>query len=119
MSTFQYLLGIFAALFTFGLVVELLRRRRLRERHAGWWLFAGLIAILVSVFPQVLSSIAGFLGFEVPINLAFFASLLILFLVALQHSSELTKLEAQNRTLVERLMILELRQETFQLRQED
>lgn len=119
MSTFQYLLGIVAALFTFGLVVELLRRRRLRERHAGWWLFAGFIAILVSVFPQVLSSIAGFLGFEVPINLAFFASLLILFLVALQHSSELTKLEAQNRTLVERLMILELRQETSQLGQEE
>lgn len=119
MSTFQYLLGILAALFTFGLVVELLRRRRLRERHAGWWLFAGIVAILVSVFPQVLSSVAGILGFEVPINLAFFASLLILFLVALQHSSELTKLEAQNRTLVERMIILELRQETIQSRQKD
>lgn len=119
MSTFQYLLGILAALFTFGLVVELLRRRRLRERHAGWWLFAGFIAILVSVFPQLLSTIAEILGFEVPINLAFFASLLILFLVALQHSSELTKLEDQNRTLVERLMILELRQENPQLGQKE
>lgn len=109
MSTFQYILGILAALFTFGLVVELLRRRRLRERHAGWWLIAGLVAIVVSIFPKLLSSVAEILGFEVPINLAFFASLIILFLVALQHSSELTKLESHNRTLVERLIILELK----------
>lgn len=110
MSTFQYLLGILGALFTFVLVVELLRRRRLRERHAGWWLFASFIAIIVSLFPQLLSSVAELMGFEVPINFAFFASLLILFLVVLQHSSELTKLEDQNRTLVERLVILEQKQ---------
>ena len=109
MSSVQYILGIIAALLTFGLVIEMLRRRRLRERHAGWWLVAGLLAIIISIFPSSLEFIANSLGFAVPINLVFFASLFTLFLVALQHSSELTKIESQNRSLVERIVILELK----------
>lgn len=109
MDTVQYSLGIAAAISTFGIVIEMLRRRRLRERHAGWWIFAGVLAIVISVFPGTLSRTAALLGFEVPTNLVFFASLFLLFLVALQHSSELTNLEAHNRSLVERLIILELR----------
>lgn len=109
MSTTQYVLGIITAVVTFGIVLEMLRRRRLRERHAAWWLVAGLLAIVISVFPQVLVSTADALGFEVPVNLVFFASLFVLFLVALQHSSELTNLESENRKLVERIVLLELK----------
>jgi hypothetical protein len=109
MSPFQYALGIIAAVLTFGIVIEMLRRRRLRERHAAWWLIAGLLAIIVSIFPSTLEWVASSLGFEVPVNLVFFVSLFILFLVALQHSSELTELESHNRAIVERLIILELK----------
>lgn len=118
MNTVQYVLGIVAALFTFGIVIEMLRRRRLRERHAGWWLVAGLLAVIISVFPQVLEAAATAIGFEVPVNLVFFVSLFILFLVALQHSSELTKLEAHNRAIVERLIVLELRIEEIEAKRD-
>lgn len=109
MSSIQYALGILAAVATFSIVVEMLRRRSLRERHAAWWLVAGFFAILISIFPDLLTFASQLLGFEVPINLVFFVSLFILFLVALQHSAELTKLESHNRAIVERLIILELR----------
>jgi hypothetical protein len=111
MSPFQYFLGVFAALLTFGIVIEMLRRRRLRERHAGWWIVAGLFALVISIFPSTLSWASTLLGFEVPVNLVFFFALFVLFLVALQHSAELTKLEAHNRAIVERVIILELRVE--------
>ncbi|WP_281640676.1 DUF2304 domain-containing protein [Aurantimicrobium minutum] len=109
MNPVQYGLGIIASLATFVIVIEMLRRRRLRERHAGWWIVAGLIAIVISVFPQTLTIAATALGFEVPVNLVFFFSLFILFLVALQHSSELTKLESHNRSLVERIVLIEIK----------
>ena len=109
MNVTQYVLGIVAALLTLGIVVEMLRRRRLRERHAIWWLVAGVLAVLISIFPTLLDGVASWLHFSVPVNLVFFVSLFILFLVALQHSSELTKLEDQNRKLVERIVMLDLR----------
>lgn len=111
MSTTQYFMGIVASVITFLVVIEMLRRRRLRERHAAWWLIAGFLAVVISVFPQILIWTSNTLGFEIPINLIYFASLVILFLVALQNSSELTKIEAHNRATVERLMILELKLE--------
>ena len=111
MNPVQYTLGIVASVATFAIVIEMLRRRRLRERHAGWWIVAGLFAIIISVFPDTLRFASGVLGFEVPVNLVFFLSLFILFLVALQHSAELTQLESHNRSLVERLIVLELKVE--------
>jgi hypothetical protein len=56
-----------------------------------------------------LSWAAGLVGVEVPLNLVFFVSIGILFLVCLQHSAELTKLEAKTRTLAEIVAIQDLR----------
>lgn len=104
----QYLLGIAGALLTLAIVIEMLRRRRLRERHAIWWLLAGILALIISVFPASLDWAAALLGFEIPVNLVFFSSLFVLFLVALQHSSELTTLEAHNRRVAEELVLLKM-----------
>ena len=109
MITTSYILGIAAALLILVIVVELLRRRQLRERHAVWWLGAGLLALLASVFPVTLEWAAQVVGIKVPTNLVFFASIAILFLVCLQHSSELTRVEERCRNLAESAALLELR----------
>jgi len=87
----------------------LLRRHSLRERHAIWWLVAGVLALVVGVFPGTLVWAAGLLGVEVPTNLVFFVSIAILFFVCLQHSAELTVLESKTRVLAEQSALLELR----------
>jgi hypothetical protein len=109
MTTTSYLLGIAAALVTLIVVLELLRRRRLRERHAVWWLLAAILALVVGIFPDLLGWAAGIVGVVVPTNLIFFVSIAILFLVSIQHSAELTDLEAETRVLAERTALLELR----------
>ncbi len=108
MSVTSYVFGIVSALLVLVVVIELLRRGRLRERHAVWWLLAGTLALIAGIFPEVLEQAAAVLGIAVPINLTFFVSIAILFLVSLQQSAELTKLEAKTRTLAERVAILEL-----------
>lgn len=105
----SYVLGIVGALLTLGVVIEMLRRRALRERHAIWWLIAGVLALIIGVFPQTLVWAAGLLGVEVPTNLVFFVSVFILFLVSIQHSSELTRTEDHTRILAEKVALLELR----------
>jgi len=108
MTLTTYIFGIVSALLVLAVVVELLRRRHLRERHAIWWFIAGLLALVAGVFPDTLVWASNLIGVEVPLNLVFFVSIAILFFVCLQHSSELTKLESKTRTLAERVALLEL-----------
>lgn len=109
MNIASYVFGILAALFTLVVVIEMLRRRRLRERHAVWWVIAGLLALMVGVFPRVLDWAAALVGINVPTNLVFFVSIAVLFLVCIQTSAELTGVESQTRTLVEMSALQDLR----------
>lgn len=108
MSPASYILGIVSALLVLVAVIELLRRRRLRERHAVWWILAGIVALVIGIFPQIVDAAAALLGVALPSNLVFFVSIALLFLVSLQHSSELTALEDRVRTLAERVAVLEM-----------
>ncbi|MBK4346456.1 DUF2304 domain-containing protein [Lacisediminihabitans changchengi] len=109
MTVASYILGVVSALITLGVVIEMLRRRRLRERHAVWWLVAGVLALIAGVFPSTLIWAAGLVGVAVPINLVFFVSVAVLFLVCIQHSAELTELEAKTRSLAETSALQEIR----------
>ncbi|MCB2413628.1 DUF2304 domain-containing protein [Demequina sp. TTPB684] len=109
MSVRAYIFSIAAALFVLLVVVSLLRQRKLRERHAIWWLAAGALALLAGAFPESLTWAARATGIELPVNLVFFVSITILFLVSLQHSAELTRLESKTRDLAETVALLELR----------
>ncbi|HET8927938.1 MAG TPA: DUF2304 domain-containing protein [Microbacterium sp.] len=101
MSTETYVLGIAAAVLALVAIIELMRRRTLRERHAVWWLVGGILALVIAVFPQVLTWAAGVFGIVVPTNLVFFVAIALLFLVSLQYGAELTKIEAKLRELAE------------------
>lgn len=109
MNVASYIFSVASAVLTLVVVVELLRRRRLRERHAVWWLIAGTLALIISIFPPVLVWAAHLVGVEVPVNLVFFVSVAVLFLVCIQHSAELTALEAKTRTLAETAALQDLR----------
>lgn len=108
MTVISYIFGVVSAALALLVVLEMLRRRQLRERHAIWWFIAGVLALVAGIFPSTLSWAANLIGIEVPINLVFFVSIAILFLVCLQHSAELTRLESKTRTLAERVALLEL-----------
>lgn len=109
MNIVSYVFGIVAALLALSVVIEMLRRRRLRERHAVWWIVAGVLALLIGVFPETLVWAATVVGIEIPTNLAFFLSLLVLFLVCIQQSAELTDLEEKTRILAEQCALQDAR----------
>lgn len=114
MSLVSYVLGIIAACLALIVVIEMLRKRKLRERHAIWWLFAGILALVIAIAPGTLEFAADALGILVPANLAFFLSILVLFFVGLQHSSELTSLEEKARVLAEESSLLRMRIEKLE-----
>lgn len=106
MTPVSQAIGIFAAALTLIVVIEMVRRGRLKERHALWWLIAGSLALMIGIFPVLLDGVADVVGIEVPINLVFFVSIAVLFLVCIQNSSELTALEEKTRILAEEVALL-------------
>jgi hypothetical protein len=114
MSLASYILGIASSVLVLVIVIESLRRKRLRERHAIWWFAAGVLALVVSVFPITLEWAANLVGVEVPTNLVFFVGIAVLFMVCLQYGAELTDLEKKTRRLAEESALLELRIRTLE-----
>jgi hypothetical protein len=103
----RYIVGILGALLIIIVAVELLRRGKLRERHTFWWLIAGLLSLAVAIFPAILDWLAALLGIDVPVNLVFFVGIVVLFLVCIQQSTELTQSEERTRTLAEQVALLD------------
>ena len=100
-------LGIIASVITFAFVFWLLRRGVLREKYAVLWLgFSGL-ALIFSVVPGALRWISDMLGVETPANLLFFVTIVLLILVAVQLSYELSRHEARIRRLAEEVALLD------------
>lgn len=87
-------------------ILDMLRKRRLREKYAVLWLVIGLALLLLSAFPQLLFWAAALLGVQVPSNLLFAMALLLLITVCLHLSFEQSQSEDELRVLAEEVAIL-------------
>ena len=102
------LVSLVSALAIMAMLFELLRRHRLREKYAVIWGLLPLAAIIGAVFPALLTGAADGLGLQVPSNLLFFLSIVVLLGLTLQLSYELGRTEEQIRTLAEEVALLRL-----------
>lgn len=100
-------LGAIASIITFVFVFWLLRRGVLREKYAVLWLLLSGAALFFSIFPGLLRWISDVLGVETPANLLFFVTIVLLVLVAVQLSYELSRHEARIRRLAEEVALLD------------
>lgn len=107
MFTLSHVISTIVAAIVFVVIVEMLRRGKLRERHALWWLCASVFGLIVTLFPGMLDWLAKLLGVADPLNLAFFGGIIVLFLVSTQQATELTRAEERTRTLAEKVALLE------------
>ena len=96
-----------AALITFVFVFYLLRRGVLREKYAVLWLFFSGAALFFAIFPSALEWISALIGVAAPVNLLFFTTVLLLVLVSVQLSYELSRHEMRIRRLAEEVALLQ------------
>jgi hypothetical protein len=87
-------------------IVELLRRRQLREKYGMLWLAVLVIVIPLSLFPRLLDSVAGMLGVASGVSLVLFLGIVFLLLVCVHLSWEVSALEEETRTLAEDFALL-------------
>jgi hypothetical protein len=88
-----------------ALVLELVRRRRFKERYALLWLATSLFGLLVGVFPGIIVSLARVLHVQF---LTVFFALAFTFLLGLvlSFSIVISRLSEQNRELAQEAALL-------------
>jgi len=102
----SYTLPLLFVAATITTMVLLMRRRVMKERFTVWWAILSIGVIVFVVFPPLLPFVAEHLGFQTPSNFVFFISSLMLLLISVQFSVEISRLEEKTRTLAEQLGIL-------------
>lgn len=92
-------------------IIELLRRRQLKEKYAILWLFVGIALLVLLLLPGLLTDLSAALGFELPVNFLFMVTLMLLLGVSMHLSWELSRAEEETRSLAEDVAILRLQVE--------
>ena len=99
-----------------GVVFEMLRRKKLREKYAALWIVVGLGTLILAAFPSLLTIVAELVGVQLPSNLLFIISILLLLGVCLHLSWEISVVEDETRTLAEEVAILRAQVEEMSAR---
>lgn len=91
------------------LVLEMVRRRRLREDYSLLWLGTFGVLIVLAVFRDILDQIAFLMGIFYPPTALFVIGIGLVLLVLLQFSSVITRLSRENKQAAQHIALLTLR----------
>lgn len=100
---------IFAIIFSIGIfvgIVDLIRRRMLKEQYAILWLASAIVLLILSVWRGLLDKIARILEVAYPPSLLFFVAFLFLLMIVLHFSVIISNLSEKNKRLSQEIAIL-------------
>ena len=101
-----HLIAILAAVATIAVIVELSRRRQLREKYALVWMTVGVVMAVFAISPGLFNSLAHSVGVKNPPDLLLVIASLFLLMVCVYLSWEVGRLEDRSRILAEEIAIL-------------
>ncbi len=94
----------------FFIILELVRRRRLREDYSLLWLGTFGILVVLSIFrSSLLDTIASLMGIYYPPTALFVIGFGLLILLLLQFSSVITQLARENKQAAQHIALLATR----------
>ena len=101
----------------FGVIFELLRRKRLMERYALLWLFASAVLLALAVWKGLLETIAHAIGIYYAPSALFVIAFGFILLLLLHFSLVISRLADQNKILAQRLGLLQQRLDEHEAQQ--
>ncbi len=106
------LIGSAAALL---FVLEMVRRRKLREEYSLLWLATALVLLVLSVSRPLLDVLASAIGIFYPPSALFVVAMLFVLMILLHFSMVVTRLTQENKEIAQQVALL--RYELKQARQ--
>jgi len=99
--------AVIASVLLLLVILELIRRRRLRERYSLLWLLTAVSMLVLSAWRGGLGSISDAVGISYPPSALFVLASLFIIGVLLHYSTVISRLSDQNTILAQRLALLE------------
>lgn len=100
------LFGVIASLGTLGFVIELVRRRRLREEYSLLWLGTAVALLVLATSRPLLDRLAALIGIFYPPSALFLAAIVFMLLIQLHYSTVLTRLTQENKEIAQQMALL-------------
>lgn len=105
MTPHQHFFAVLTSILIFVLILELVRRRRLREEYSWLWLLTGAVMIVLVVWQQLLLVITRLIGAVSPLTTLLLFSLLFLLAIAIHYSIIISRLTTQVKNLAQALAL--------------
>lgn len=87
-------------------IARLVRRRQMRAKYSVLWLSLGLVMAILAASPRTLDRVSLAIGIGYGPTTLFLAGFILLLLVSVHFSWELSRLEERTRRLAEELALL-------------
>jgi len=107
----QTAFALTTSLVIFLFILELVRRRRLREEYSWLWLLAAGAMVLLVVWFRLLMIITHLVGAVTPLNTLLLFAVLFLFAIAVHYSVIVSRLTSQVKNLAQELALVTARLE--------
>ena len=108
MTLQQKIFSILIALIIFIVILDMVRRKKLREELSFIWLLAGLTILLLSLWERLLLFCSNIMGIKSPVSFVFFMGIVYLILMNLQLSMKISVLSDHVKKMAQKIAILEL-----------
>lgn len=106
-STQAQIVAVVITVLLLGLVLELVRRRRLIERYALLWIVAVVALVILAVWRGGLEVLKDVVGTEDPVNALFLIAFAVLFALALHFSVAFSRLSEEAKILAQEVARLD------------
>ncbi len=107
MSIQQKIFTISISIILFIVIIDLVRRRKLREEFSWLWLLTGVVIIVLSAWYDLLLFITRLVGAVLPTSTLFFFGLLFLMAISLYYSTKISSLHDHVKDLAQHVAILQ------------
>ena len=95
-------------------IIELVRRKKLREEYSWLWLLTGAIILILAFWYDLLQWMTNLIGAGLPTSTLFFLGLVFLILIAIQFSVKVSALHTQVKNLAQENGLLKNRIENLE-----
>jgi len=108
MQTRAEIIAVSGSIVLMLMLLELVRRRKLKEKYSLLWLFTALVLLVLSLSKGLLDKLAVLMGIYYSPSAFFLLAFMFMMLIMVQFSIVISRLSERNKTLAQELALLRL-----------